>query len=230
MNIFQFLFKSSLGRKYIMAVTGAALVVFVIGHMVGNLSFLLGREEINAYGHFLHTKPELLWATRIGLLVMIVLHIWSAIALSAANKAARPVGYAVQKSNGSSYASRTMLMSGLIVFCFIVYHLLHFTVQAPAVNLTGKDFGTLIDSEGRRDIYSMIVLGFSRPAIAIFYMVGVGLLSLHLSHGVSSLFQSLGLRSKGYAPLINCAATVLAVVLIIGYWSIPLSVLTGLKK
>lgn len=230
MNIFQFLFKSSLGRKYIMALTGGALVLFTIGHMAGNLSFLLGRNQINAYANFLHSTGELLWVARIGLLVMIVLHIWAAISLSAANKAARPVGYAEQKALGSSYASRTMLMSGLIIFCFVVYHLLHFTAQVPAVNLTGKDFGTMLDPEGRKDVYGMIVTGFSNPAVAIFYMIGVGLLSLHLSHGIASLFQSLGFRSKGYAPLINRMGTVIAVVLILGYWSIPLSVLTGLKK
>src|SRR5205085_11893527 len=127
MNIFTHVFKSSLGRKYVMAITGFFLFLFVIAHLAGNLQLFLGPEALNRYGHFLQSNPELLWPARAALLVLVALHIWAALALSGENRAARPVGYAVYRPVGSSYASRTMLMSGLIALVFIIYHLLHFT-------------------------------------------------------------------------------------------------------
>src|SRR6266436_9142232 len=117
-------FGSSLGKKYIMAVSGAVLFLFVIGHLVGNLQIFLGPEAINRYGHFLQTNVELIWPARIFLLLMVGLHIWAASKLSLENKAARPVGYVEYQPFGSSYASRTMLMSGIIVLFFVIYHLL----------------------------------------------------------------------------------------------------------
>src|SRR5580765_780694 len=107
MKIITSLFRSSLGKKYLMAVTGFVLFLFVVGHLAGNLQIFLGPEAINRYGHFLQSNPELIWPARIGLLLMVVLHIWSAIKLSAENKAARPVAYGEYKPVGSSYASRT---------------------------------------------------------------------------------------------------------------------------
>jgi succinate dehydrogenase / fumarate reductase cytochrome b subunit len=223
-------FRSSLGKKYVMAVTGLALLIFVIGHMLGNLQVFLGPNQINAYGNFLQTTPEVLWSARIGLLIMIVLHIWSAARLSAENRAARPVGYGEYQPVGSTYASRTMLMSGLIVFCFIIYHLLHYTVQVQAVNLTGQSFITLHDPQHRHDIYRMIVLGFSNPFVSFFYLLGVGLLCFHLSHGVSSMIQSLGWRTEPVRTWIDRISLAGAVVLFLGYCSIPVAVLTGLLK
>src|SRR5258708_7574851 len=161
MKVIENIFKSSLGKKYIMAVTGFLLWLFLVGHLAGNLQIFLSREAINRYGHFLQTNPELIWPARLFLLLMIALHIWSAVKLSIENKAARPIGYGEYKPVGSSYASRTMLMSGIIIFVFIIYHLLHFTVQAQSVNLTGKNFGEFMDPEKRHDIFTMMVVGFS---------------------------------------------------------------------
>ncbi|MHC1765638.1 MAG: succinate dehydrogenase cytochrome b subunit [Verrucomicrobiia bacterium] len=223
-------FRSSLGKKYVMAVTGFALLVFVIGHMVGNLQVFLGPNAINTYGHFLQSTPELLWSARLGLLAMIGLHLWAAITLWLENKAARPVPYGQFEPIGSSLASRTMLMSGLIIASFVIYHLLHFTVQVKAINLTGQDFVPLHDEKGRHDIYRMVVLGFSNPFVSFFYLLGVGLLCLHLSHGASSLFQSLGWRSAPLRRWVDRLAIVGAVVLFLGYSAIPLAVLTGLLK
>src|SRR2546430_10388694 len=112
MNIVANLFNSSLGRKFIMAISGAALFLFVIGHLLGNLQIFLGPDQINAYGNFLQTTPEILWSARVGLLAMVALHIWSAVTLSAENKAARPIPYATWDSTAASYASRPRLMSG----------------------------------------------------------------------------------------------------------------------
>jgi len=223
-------FRSSLGKKYVMAVSGFALLMFAVGHMVGNLQVFLGADQINAYGHFLQTTPELLWSARLGLLVMVGLHVYSAVTLSAENKAARPVGYGEFKPVAASYASRTMLMSGLIVASFIVYHLLHYTVQIKAINLTGQDFIPLHDAKGRHDIYRMIVLGFSNVFVSAFYVMGVGLLCMHLSHGASSMVQSVGLKSRPFGACLDRLAVAGAIVLFLGFSSIPLAVLTGLLK
>ena len=219
------LFTSSVGKKFVMACTGAAMVLFVVGHMVGNLQFFLGAEALNRYGHFLQSNVEILWPVRLGMLAMVALHVWSAVGLSRENKAARPVPYADWQPNSASYASRTMLMGGLIVGAFIIYHLLHYTVMVKSLNMSGQDFHTLVDAEGRHDIYTMIKIGFSQPLVSAFYILAVGLLCLHLSHGVSAMFQSLGLKNHVYAPLIDKAAQIIAFVLFLGYVSIPISVL-----
>jgi succinate dehydrogenase cytochrome b subunit len=229
MNIITNLFTSSLGKKFIMAITGLALFVFVVMHLLGNLQFFLGAEALNRYGHFLQSNPEIIWLARIGLLLMVALHVWSAIKLSAENKAARPIGYADAPAPvAASYASRTMLMSGLIIAAFIVYHLLHFTVQAQAINLTGKDFLTLHDAEGRHDVFGMMVTGFRQPLVSGFYIFAMALLCLHLSHGVSAMFQSVGWKNKACTPLLDRFAKVAALIIFIGYVSIPLAVLLNL--
>src|ERR1700686_4510038 len=157
------LFTSSLGKKLIMAATGLALFLFVLLHLLGNLQVFLGPDVINRYGNFLQTNLELVWPARIGLLVIVLLHIWAAIKLSAENRAARPQPYAQYQVVAASYASRAMLMSGLIILAFIIYHLLHFTVQLQALNLTGKSFAELEDAKNQHDIFAMIVLGFRNP-------------------------------------------------------------------
>ena len=224
------IFGSSLGKKYVMAITGLVMFGFVIGHLIGNLQFFLGPEAINRYGHFLQSNVEVLWPVRIFLLAMIGLHIWSATKLSAENRAARPTPYANWNPTAATYASRTMLMSGLIVFAFIIFHLLHYTVMVKAVNLTGKDFMArpeFFDLEGRHDIFRMMVTGFSQPIVSVFYVIAIGLLSLHLSHGVSAMFSSLGLKNHTYEPCIKKFARVIAWLIFLGYISIPISVMCG---
>ena len=213
-----------------MAVTGLALVGFVIAHLLGNLQIFLGPEPLNRYGHFLQTTPELVWPLRIGLLAMIVLHIVAAIALTRQNRAARPVSYAHFEVVAASYASRTMFMSGIIIFVFIVYHLLHFTVQVPQINFTNQDFRALEDAKQRHDIYAMMVTGYRQPLVSGFYVLGIALLSLHLSHGISSLFQSLGLSNRYYGRFLDKLAMVLAIAIFVGYVSIPAAVLMGFVK
>ena len=236
MNIIANVFSSSLGKKYIMAVTGLALFLFVIGHLAGNLQFFLGPEAINRYGNFLQSNPELIWPARLGLLLMVGLHIWSATKISLENKAARPVGYAVYQPVGSTYASRTMLVGGSIVFVFIIYHLLHYTAEVRFLNLTGRDFSAFMENlpgqvpSARHDIFKMMVVGFSNPLVSGFYVLGLALLSLHLSHGASSMFQSLGWKNDAYRPFLDKAACVVAGVIFVGYTSIPVAVLCGYGK
>jgi len=219
------LFCFSVGKKYLMAGTGAVMVLFVIGHMAGNLQFFLGPEAINRYGHFLQSNVEVLWPVRLALLAVIALHIWSATSLTLENRAARPAAYEQWQPTAASYASRTMMMSGIIVAVFIVYHLLHYTVMVQAVNFAGRDFHTLTDSEHRHDIYRMMVIGFQQPAVSLFYIIGVFLLCLHLSHGMSAMFQSLGWKNQGYGPCLDRAAKWAAALIFLGYVSIPISIL-----
>jgi len=216
-----------------MALSGCALFLFVIAHLLGNLQIFLGPEALNRYGHFLQTTPELLWPARLGLMALVVAHVVCAAKLTAENRAARPVPYAQHEIVAASYASRTMMMSGLILAAFIVYHLLHFTVMAPGVNLTGRDFAArpaFADVQGRHDVYKMMIVGFRQPVVSGFYLLAMGLLCLHLSHGVSAMFQSLGWKDRRYGPFLDRSAQVAALVIFLGYSSIPVAVLLGYGK
>ncbi len=214
-----------------MAVTGFVLVLFVIGHLAGNLQIFLGPEALNRYGHFLQSNHELLWPARLVLLAMVGLHIWSAARLSAENRAARPVSYAQYQPVASTYASRTMLMSGLILLVFIIYHLLHFTVQVQSINFTGYDFAGFIETDARRhDIFRMMVVGFSNGWVSAFYILGMALLCLHLSHGLSSMFQSVGWKSAAFGPWLDRSARIGAFLIFLGYTSIPVAILLGYAR
>lgn len=228
------IWRSSLGKKYVMALSGGALLLFVLGHMAGNLQFFLPPSYINAYGHFLQSTPELLWPARLGLLAMVGLHIAAAIGLTVANRSARPIPYAGAISvQGASLAARTMIWSGLIIVSFVIYHLLHYTLTLPQVNgyqWVGEamDFEVLREPKtGYHDIFAMIVFGFRIPGVAAFYLLSVGLLSFHLGHGIASMFQSLGLRDHTWWPRIAALARVLSVLIFVGYAAIPVSVLLG---
>jgi len=224
MNLFSRAYHSSLGKKYVMAITGLLLFLFVVAHMAGNLQVYLGREQMNAYAELLQSKQGLLWTARAGLFVIAVLHVISALQLAAENRAARPESYAEGKPI-ATLASRTILVSGLIVFAFILYHLLHFTL-----GVTNPDFVDLHDAAGRHDVYAMVVEAFRNPYVSVFYVISMGLLCLHLSHGVSSLFQSLGIRRKTTVASFNRFAQVSAILIFIGNCSIPLSILAGVVR
>jgi succinate dehydrogenase / fumarate reductase cytochrome b subunit len=230
MSVFVRLIQSSVGKKYLMAITGVGLFVFAIGHMLGNLQIFLGREAINRYGHFLQSTPEILWPARVALLAFVVIHIWTSVALTLENRAAREAGYALNKVVDASYASRTMMISGFIIAAFVIYHLLHFTVQVKAINLTGQDFLALHDLHGRHDVYQMMVTGFSNGWVSSFYLVAIALLCFHLSHGVSAMFQSLGLNTDSCETVIDRFAKVAAVIIFAGYASVPAAILAGIVK
>ena len=222
MNLFSRVWNSTLGKKYIMALTGAALFLFVVGHLVGNLQVFGPPEMINAYAHFLKSTPELLWGARIGLLVMVALHIAAAVTLSAANKAARPEPYAGKAAYGSTAASRYMLVSGLVILAFVVYHLAHFTALLPGINGVGdfRKLTTVLHGETVPDVYATMVLGFQVWWVVLFYLVAQALLFMHLGHGVASMFQSLGFRNHVWWPRIQLLAKVASVAIFIGYAAI----------
>jgi succinate dehydrogenase / fumarate reductase cytochrome b subunit len=226
MNIVAGVFKTSLGRKYVMALTGVLLFLFVAGHLVGNLQVFGPPEMINTYAHFLKSKPVLLWGVRLGLLAIVILHIITAAQLTMENKEARPVGYAGGDSYGSSWQSRYMLMSGVVIAAFVVYHLAHFTVMLPGVNGVG-DFSklkTALHGETVGDVYAMMILGFQVWWVTLFYLVAQALLFIHLGHGLASMFQSVGFRNHVWWPRIQRFAMVASIAVFVGYALIPISI------
>ena len=211
---------SSIGAKAVMAITGMVLVGFVLAHMAGNMLMFAGKDAFNAYAETLQSLGGVLWAARIVLLGAVFLHIASAIRLTRQNAAARPVPYRVVKPEVSSYATRTMRVSGFILLAFIVYHLLHFTA--------GIADPEIFKMKAAGDVYGMVVAGFSQPLVAGSYGVAMVLLSMHLSHGISSLFQSLGWNHPKYNGAIRKIGPTLGTLVALGFLSIPVAVLTGI--
>jgi len=210
----------------IVAITGVILILFVIGHLLGNLQIFLGPDWINGYSQHLRDLGPLLWLIRLFLLITVILHIYFTIQLAIENRRARPEPYVEKEYVKATFASRHMVMSGLIVFAFIIYHLAHFTVR-----VTDRRFALLkMDPLGHYDVYSMMVYGFQNCFVAGFYALGLFLLALHLSHGSSSFFQSVGLNDKKLAPRLAVGGRVFAWLLFIGYTSIPVAVLLGLVR
>ncbi|MCB9765857.1 MAG: succinate dehydrogenase cytochrome b subunit [Alphaproteobacteria bacterium] len=223
MNALASLYGSTIGKKAVMAVTGLIIFGFTIGHMAGNLLVFLGPDAINSYAEGLHHNAPLLWGTRITLLFAIPLHAWSAIALVRRSAAARPSRYKHHKAQAATYASRTMKYGGFILLAFIVYHILHYTLHVP-----NPEFAALVDDQGRHDVYTMVVTGFSNPVVVGAYLIAMASLGLHLSHGAWSMLQTLGLNHPKYNALRKTAAVTLAVLLIAGFSSVPIAVITGI--
>lgn len=209
-----------------MAATGCALFFFVIGHLLGNLQVFGAPDLINTYAHFLKSKPGLLWGARLGLLTCVALHIVSAVQLAALNKEARPVGYAGGSAYGSTASSRYMLVSGLVILAFVVYHLAHFTVLLPGINGQGdfRKLTTVLHGQTVPDAYAMMILGFQVWWVVVFYLIAMSLLFMHLSHGVSAMFQSLGWRNHVWWPRVQSFAKAASIAIFIGYAIIPLSI------
>lgn len=215
-------FGSSIGTKLAMGVTGVLLFLFVIGHMLGNLQIFLGPDALNHYGELLRTLPEALWAIRLVLLATVLLHLYFAIQLTVQNRGARPVRYVMSKPVQVGLAPRTLIWTGSVIGAFVVYHLLHFTFRT-----THPDFATYFDSHGRHDVYRMVYEGFRQPIVSVFYMIANGLLALHLSHGASSAFQTLGVSNPRWRPFFEKLGPALGWIIFLGNTSIPLAVMAG---
>ena len=220
---------SSIVRKGVVGVTGALLILFVLGHMAGNLLIFLPPEAINGYAEFLHEAGHgaLIWLARAGLILLFVIHLGVTIALKYENKKARPIGYAAHDPQVSGWASRHMLLTGIVVLLFVIYHIMHFTL-----GLTDSSTGwrTLVEGPSRPhyvDVHSMVVHGFRDPYIASFYILCQVVLGLHLWHGGSSLFQSLGINRGPWRAFTAWVGPVVAVVVVAGNCSIPLAIQAG---
>lgn len=217
------LFRTSIGRKLMMAVTGAALGGFLVAHLLGNLTLFRGQDQINRYAEWLHDLHLLLWIARGGLLAVVGLHLTLALQLSRENRNARPTRYTHPPARKhSNPASRHMLFTGLCILIFIVIHLLHFTwgVLDPAT-------AQLVDAQGRPDVYNMVVRSFQSPLYAWLYVGLLLTLGVHLIHGGVSLHQTLGFHHATYNTAVKLTTGVLVGLLIAGYCSIPIAVQVG---
>ena len=208
---------STIGQKVVMALTGAILFGFVLGHLAGNLLFYLGPEAINAYAVELRTllHGSALWIARATLLLAVVLHIWSAWALTVRNAQARPHGYRQLAHVRSTYASRTMRWSGVIILAFVIYHLMHFT------------FGNAHPAFVEGDVYHNVVTGFRVWPVSLFYILAMVMLGFHLNHGVWSMFHTLGVSHPARRRALRLGAAALSVLIVLGNISFPLAVLFG---
>ncbi|HEX8961044.1 MAG TPA: succinate dehydrogenase cytochrome b subunit [Geobacteraceae bacterium] len=213
------LFTSTVGRKILMAVTGILMVLFVVVHMLGNSTIFFG--ALNAYAEHLHALPPLVWIFRLVMLTFLVVHVIYGIQLTLENSAANPKGYAVKKQLQANFSGENMIWTGLLLLLFIGYHILHFTVRVmPDVSaFAGQVPG---------DVFAMVVNSFSHAAIASIYVAAMIVLFLHLKHGIQSFFQTLGWSNDGSRPVLIKIGVVVAVIFLLGYSSIPLSILTGI--
>ncbi len=227
-NRLSLLWDSSIGKKIVMAVTGIVLVAFVIAHMLGNLKIFAGPTEINAYSRFLRTvgEPELgygdlLLVVRVVLLTCVTLHITAAYQLTRINWKARPVGYESKRDIETSFAGRTMRWGGVLLAIFIVFHIMHFTLGA--VGFKPGQFQDL-------HVYENVVTGFSVWPVAVFYIVAMGALCLHLDHGIWSMLQTLGWSTARNTRTLKVLSRVVAIIVFAGFASVPVAVMTGLVR
>lgn len=216
------LLKSAVGRKVVMAITGQLMVLFVIVHLLGNSSIFVGADGINAYAKHLHDLGPLVWVFRLAMLGLISLHVFFGIQLTLENSAATPASYAVKVQRRATFASSTMIWTGVLILLFVVYHLAHFTARVTP----GLTLGT--DALGRFDVYSMVIGSFRNAGVVFVYAAAMVALFLHLSHGIQSFFQTMGWNNDCTLPKLNAFGKTVAFVLLVGYVSIPVSILAGI--
>ena len=216
-------YQAAIGKKVVMAVTGVILFGYVLAHLIGNLQiYSPDTQQINNYAHFLHAHVVLLWAVRALLLASVVLHITASVQLWRLKQKARPEAYVKKDDLPASYAARTMIWSGPIIAAFVIFHVLHLTVGGVLPLHTLPD--------GDMDVRANVIGGFQNPAVAIFYIVAMALLCMHLYHGLWSMFQSLGVNHPRYTPIIKKFAAAFAWFVAIGNISIPVAVLAGMLR
>ena len=222
------LIQSTVGRKILMAVTGAILIAFICVHLLGNSSVFLGPNGINAYAEHLHALGPLVWIFRLVMLTVFCIHIIFGILLTLENRAATPGNYAVKNLDRANFASETMIVSGLLLLTFVVYHILHFTMHVTNPEIS---VGHLpLDALGRPDVYTMVVLSFQKFVISLIYVVAMVFLFLHVSHGFQSFIQTFGLNNGASLDPVEKVSKGVALVLLFGYISIPILIITGIVK
>ena len=216
-------YDSSVGKKILIALTGIVLVGFVLGHMIGNLLVFVGPEAINEYGHFLQTIGHGMgiWVARVVIFGSIILHVILTVQVTKLNRASREQRYGVNHTQVASKSSRMMIFSGLTILAFFIYHILHFTARSFNDYDTYK---TMLHGEQVHDVYKMVIAGFSWAPASLFYVVAMVLLCSHLSHGVSSLFQTLGLSTEKTRPVFQLIGKAFAALILIGNCSIPIAI------
>jgi succinate dehydrogenase / fumarate reductase cytochrome b subunit len=220
-------YRSTIGKKIIMAVTGLIGIGFVILHMAGNLQAFVSQDKINSYGALLHGPlAELTWLLRIVLIVAVVLHVLMAYQLTMLSRAARPIGYEHKEAQVATLASRTMKWGGVLLLVFIVVHLLHFTTEA----IDPGGWRGMTDNQGHRDVYGNIIASFRIWWVAAFYIVAMIALGLHLYHGAWSSVRTLGYAKTSAHPLQRRIALVVAIVVWLGFTIVPVGVIAGIIR
>ncbi len=222
------LFHSTVGRKILMAVTGLILISFVIIHLLGNTSVFVGPDGINAYAAKLHSLGPVVWLFRLVMLAVFGLHILIGIQLTLENRAANPVAYAQKKTLRTSFAAENMIVTGLLLAAFVVYHILHFTMHVTNPEISASVLPP--DALGRPDVYTMVVASFQKGFISLIYVISMVLLFLHLSHGGQSFLQTFGLANDKTLPAIGTGSKAVSLVILLGYISIPVLIVIGLVK
>jgi succinate dehydrogenase / fumarate reductase cytochrome b subunit len=217
---------SSIGKKLVVALTGLFLLLFLAGHLIGNLVVFMGPEPFNSYAYFLHHMGHGagIWVFRILMLVMLGAHIVATIALTRQNKAARK-SYEFKNTIQASASSRYMILTGLTILAFFVYHILHFTVRAGNEYDNPALYTYLLDGKEVHNAWKMVIDGFSVWYVSLFYIVAMTLLASHLMHGFQSVFQTLGLRSQKSAPALKQISIAYALFIWLGFVSIPAAIL-----
>jgi succinate dehydrogenase / fumarate reductase cytochrome b subunit len=221
-------YRSTIGKKVIMAVTGLLLVVFVIAHMLGNLQVFIGAAKMNAYAAFLQSTGELLWAARLGLLAAVLLHILMAWQLTQIKRKARPIDYERREPQVSTIASRTMRWGGVLLLVFIVFHILHFTTGTVFPVASRPD--AMYPQFSHADVYGNVIAAFRTPWVVAFYVVSMLFLMLHLFHGAWSSVRTLGLSRPSRYPLQRRVATAVAVIVWLGFTAVPVAVFFGVIR
>jgi succinate dehydrogenase / fumarate reductase cytochrome b subunit len=212
---------TTIGKKMMMAVSGLVLFGFSIVHMLGNMQIFVGREAINSYHVLLYGLPTLLWSARIVLLAALVAHVVSAYQLTVINKRARPLGYARSHHAATSYAARTMVVSGVLLFLYLLHHIAHMTLGYT------RGLGYAHDHV---DVYANLVQSYRMPWMALISVVAALVFGSHVRHGAWSTFQSLGVSYRRYDTALRGAAVGIAAFVTLGYVSVPLAVMFGFVR
>jgi succinate dehydrogenase / fumarate reductase cytochrome b subunit len=216
------LFRTSIGKKLFMALSGLILVGSIVGHMLGNLAIYQGHSAINTYAAWLHGHP-LLWAVRLFMLSIFLFHVYIGIELAVKNRASRKTSYQHPETIESHFDARHMLLSGISVLVFMLYHIVHLTLRTFETE-------QLLDSLGRIDVYSNVITGFLNPYIAISYILAMILVGLHLHHAIQSSMQTLGFNHESYNTILYITTTSLSFIVTLGFISIPVTVQLGLLR
>ncbi|MBD3168221.1 MAG: hypothetical protein GF307_01980 [candidate division Zixibacteria bacterium] len=215
----------SIGMKVVMAVTGASFILFIIGHLMGNMQIFIGQEQFNAYAAFLQGLGELLWIERVLIFTFFAIHIFYGIKLYFENSGARGVSYKKFNPSQTTYTARTMIWSGLALLAFVVFHIAHFTAH-----VVYPEYAHLEDALGRHDAYTMVVVGFQHAWVSILYIISMGFLAFHLSHALPSLFQTIGLIHPNLRNKERVIGRLFALIIFLGYVSIPVAIMAGIVR
>ena len=216
------LLSDSIGRKTVVAVTGLFMVLFVVVHLLGNTTIFAGPDGINAYAEKLRELGPFVWVFRIFMGAMLCLHVIFAVLLTLENRDANPGKYAVKKMLKANFASETMIWTGLLLLAFLVYHLLQFTVHITPDIVLGTD------AKNRVDVFTMVFSSFRITPITLVYVASMVTLFLHLSHGIQSIFQSIGLNNDKTMPQFGLLGKLLSALFLVGYSAIPVLILAGI--